>query len=44
VLSQEWVRDFDAWIENVQHVVKRLGGDTLKQVFNERLASAITRP
>jgi hypothetical protein len=44
VLSQEWVRDFDAWIENVQDAVNRLGGDTLKQVFNERLASAITRP
>ena len=35
VLRQEWVRNFDARIENVQHAVNRLGGDTLKQVFNE---------
>ena len=35
VLRQEWGRNFDARIENVQQDVNRLGGDTLNQVFKE---------
>jgi hypothetical protein len=34
-LRQEWGRGFDARIEDAQRAVHRLGGDTLKQIFNE---------
>ena len=35
VLRHEWGRSFDARIEDAQRAVNWLGGDTLKQVFNE---------
>lgn len=34
-MRQEWGRGFDARIEDAQRAVNRLGGDALKQVFNE---------